>query len=51
MLVEYYYAREFTGAGHQHVAERFGVSARTSKRRCAAALTALHAAAPQYLAA
>ena len=51
MLVEYYYARELTGAGHQHVAERFGVSARTSKRRCASALTALHAAAPQYLAA
>ncbi len=51
MLIDYYYAREFTGAGHEHVAERFGVSARTSKRRCTAALTALHAAAPRYLAA
>ena len=51
MLVEYYYAREFTGAGHEHVAQRFGVTVRTSKRRCTAALTALHAAALQYLAA
>ena len=48
MLVEYHYAREFTGAGHEHVAQRFGVTTRTSKRRCTAALTALHAAAPQY---
>lgn len=51
MLVEYYYAREFTGAGHEHVARVFGVTARTSKRRCAAALAALQAAAPRYLAA
>jgi hypothetical protein len=51
MLVEYYYAREFTGAGHEHVAKVFGVTERTSKRRCTAALSALQAAAPQYLAA
>jgi hypothetical protein len=51
MLVEYHYAREFTGAGHEHVARVFGVTARTSKRRCTAALTALQQAATQYLAA
>lgn len=50
MLVEYYYAREFTGAGHEHVARVYGVNLRTSKRRCTAALEALRAAAPQYLA-
>lgn len=50
MLLEYHYAREFDGAGHEHVARVFGVNLRTSKRRCAAALQALQAAAPQYLA-
>jgi hypothetical protein len=50
MLVEYHYAREFTGAGHEHVARAFGVNVRTSKRRVAAALAALQAAAPAYLA-
>jgi hypothetical protein len=50
MLVEYHYARELTGAGHEHVARTFGVNVRTSKRRVAAALEALQAAAPQYLA-
>ena len=50
MLVEYYYAREFTGAGHEHVAQVYGVNVRTSKRRCTAALQALRAAVPQYLA-
>ena len=51
MLIEYYYGRELTGAGHEHVAEVYGVTERTSKRRCAAALTALQDAAPRYLAA
>lgn len=51
MLVAYYYGREFTGAGHQHVAKVFGVTERTSKRRCTAALAALRHAAPRYLAA
>lgn len=50
MLLEYHYAREFSGSGHEHVARVFGVNVRTSKRRCAATLQALHAAAPQYLA-
>ena len=50
MLVEYHYAREFTGAGHEHVARTFGVNVRTSKRRVTAALEALQTAAPQYLA-
>lgn len=50
MLVEYHYGRDATGAGHEHVAEVFGVNVRTSKRRCTAALDALRAAVPQYLA-
>jgi hypothetical protein len=50
MLVEYHYGRESTGAGHGHVARLFGVTERTSKRRCAAAMEALRAAVPQYLA-
>jgi hypothetical protein len=50
MLIEYHYGRSLTGAGHEHVARVFGVNVRTSKRRCTAALTALQAAAPQYLA-
>lgn len=53
MLVEYYYAHETTrqgaGGGHQHVARVYGVSLRTSKGRCSAALQALRAAAPAYL--
>lgn len=51
MLLEYFYAREFTGTGHAHVAQVFGVNVRTSKRHCAAALAALRAASPHYLAA
>ncbi len=51
MLVEYHYGRDATGAGHQHVAEVFGVTVRTSKRCCTAALDALRAAVPRYLAA
>jgi hypothetical protein len=52
MLVEYFYARELTGgSGHEHVAQVYGVNLRTSKRRCTAALEALRAAAPNYLAA
>jgi hypothetical protein len=55
MLVEYFYAhetiRQGAGGGHQHVASVYGVSLRTSKGRCAAALNALRAAAPAYLAA
>lgn len=51
MLVEYHVGRDATGAGHEHVAHMFGVTERTSKRRCTAALSALQAAAPQYLAA
>lgn len=50
MLVEYHYGRDATGAGHEHVAEVFGVNVRTSKRRVAAALEALRAAVPEYLA-
>ena len=50
MLIEYHYGRSLTGAGHEHVARVFGVNVRTSKRRCTAALAALKAAAPQYLA-
>lgn len=50
MLVEYYYAREFAGAGHAHVARVFEVDERTSKRRCRRALQDLRAAAPIYLA-
>lgn len=49
-LVEYYYAREFRGAGHAHAAQVFAVDERTSKRRCSRALQALRAAAPMYLA-
>lgn len=51
MLLEYHYARQFSGAGHEHVARLFGVNLRTSKRRCTATLQALQAAAAQYLAA
>ena len=50
MLLQYHYSREFTGTGHQHVARVFGVNPRTSKRHCSAALQALRAAAPRYLA-
>ncbi len=50
MLVEYHYGREATGAGHDHVARLFGVTERTSKRRCATAMEALRAAVPEYLA-
>lgn len=55
MLVEYYYAHETTrqgdGGGHGYVARVYGVSLRTSKGRCAAALQALRSAMPDYLAA
>ena len=50
MLVEYHVGRGATGAGHDHVARLFGVTPRTSKRRCTAALEALREAVPQYLA-
>ena len=50
MLVQYHCGRDTTGAGHEHVARMFGVNVRTSKRRCTAALDALRAAAPEYLA-
>ena len=52
MLLDYFTAR--TGgivAGHDHVARLHGVTPRTSRRRCAAALQALRAAGPAYLAA
>ena len=52
MLVDYFTARAGgTAAGHEHVAQLHGVTARTSRRRCAAALEALRAAGPAYLAA
>lgn len=50
MLVEYHCGRDTTGAGHEYVARMFGVNVRTSKRRCTAALDALRAAVPEYLA-
>lgn len=51
MLLEFFYAHEMHGSGHAHVARRHAVTVRTSKRRCAAALSKLRAAAPRYLAA
>jgi hypothetical protein len=53
MLVEYHLSRETCspgeGGGHAHVAAVFGVSKRTSMRRCAAASAALLAAFPAAL--
>lgn len=52
VLVEYVYSRELLGgAAHARVGAAHGVSARTCKRRCASALSALRTAAPRYLAA
>ena len=52
MLVDYFSARGGgIVAGHDHVARVHGVTPRTSRRRCAAALQALRAAGPAYLAA
>lgn len=50
MLVDYFCAKgEGILTGHEHVAQRHGVTARTSRRRCAAALEALHVGARDYL--
>lgn len=53
MLVEYHLSRETTtqgdGGGHAHVAAVFGVSKRTSMRRCEVATSALRAAVPAAL--
>jgi hypothetical protein len=52
MLLDYFTARtDGIIAGHDHVARLHGVTARTSRRRCAAALQALRTAGPAYLAA
>jgi hypothetical protein len=52
MLVDYFCARGAgINAGHDHVAQLHGVNARTSRRRCAAALQALRSNAQAYLAA
>lgn len=51
LLVEYHCGRAAGEPGHRQVAERFGVTVRTSKRHYRAALNALRAALPQYLAA
>jgi hypothetical protein len=52
MLVDYFCARAGgITSGHEHVARLHGVTARTSRRRCATALQALRTRAPDYLAA
>lgn len=53
MLIEYHLSRETAfqgeGGGHAHVAAMFGISPRTSMRRCEAATSALRAAFPTAL--
>lgn len=51
VLLDYAAHRALGGSAHARVAAAHGVSTRTCKRRCAAALAALRAAVPEYLAA
>lgn len=51
LLLEYTRYRGLGGSAHVRVAAARGVSVRTSKRHCAAALDALRSAVPDYLAA